>query len=123
MGLISRVSSRTYRYKIMCILVRTAGPNKVIVISGLGYSLPKFQKGGRVFQIPCIHQVSKLRINVMTIQITSTDVNCENGVPVTIEGVIQAKLNADTDETLQLACQHFLDMKEREIIAILSETL
>ena len=107
----------------MCILVRTAGPNKVIVVSGVGYSQPKFQKGGRVFQIPCIHQVSKLRINVMTIQLTSVDVNCENGVPVTIEGVVQTKLNADTDETLALACTHFLDMKEREIINILSETL
>ena len=107
----------------MCIIVRTAGPNKVIVISGVGYSTPKFQKGGRVFQIPCLHTVSKLRINVMTIQLISRDVNCENGVPVTIEGVVQAKLNADNDETLNLACTHFLDMREREIIDILSETL
>ena len=59
----------------------------------------------------------------MTIQLISRDVNCENGVPVTIEGVVQAKLNADNDETLNLACTHFLDMREREIIDILSETL
>ena len=107
----------------MCLLVRTAGPNKVLVISGFGYSQPRYQKGGRVFQIPCLHTVSKLRINVMTICISSQDVNCSNGVPVSIEGVGQGKLNAENDESLHLACTHFLGMRESEINNILSETL
>jgi len=107
----------------MCLIVRTAGPNKVLVIYGLGYDKPAFLRGGRVFQIPCFHTVEKLRLNLMTIHIQSHDVNCETGVPINVDGVAQVKVNADSDDTLQLACTHFLGMKERQMVAVISETL
>lgn len=107
----------------MCILARTAGPNKVLVIYGLGYSKPAYYKGGRVFQIPCLHTVEKLRLNLMTINIESMGVNCITGVPINVEGIAQVKVNADSDDTLQLAFTHFLGMKERQMVSILSETL
>lgn len=107
----------------MCLLFRTCGPNKVMVISGVGYSKPGVVKGGRVFQVPCFHTVSKIKLNVMTTNITSRNVNCANGVQITIQGVAQCKINAETSEALDLAIQHFIGMKEANINQILTETL
>ena len=105
------------------IVPRTAGPNKLLIISGFGYSKPHIQKGGRVFQIPCLQQVNHLKLNLMTINITSDNVNCSNGVALSIDAVAQVKVNGDTDAALQLAVQNFLGMKEHEIVSILNETL
>lgn len=105
------------------LIPRTAGPNQLLVISGFGYSNPRVQKGGRVWQIPCFHQVQKMKLNLMTVNIMSKDVNCENGVMMTIDGIAQCKVNSETTQTLELACQHFLGMKEQQINSILNETL
>lgn len=107
----------------MCLLVSNSGPNKVLVVSGVGYDQPAFIKGGRVFWIPCFHKVSKLKLNIMTISVTSENVNSSSGVPVNIEGVAQVKVNADNDDNLQMACTHFLGMKERDINQVINETL
>merc|ERR1712071_390055 len=42
---------------------------------------------------------------------------------ISIDGVAQVKVNADTDASLQLAVQNFLGMKEQQIVSILNETL
>ena len=76
-----------------------------------------------MFQIPCFHQVNRLKLNLMTINITSNNVNCINGVAISIDGVAQVKVNADTDASLQLAVQNFLGMKEHQINGIMNETL
>ena len=107
----------------MCLLVRTCGPQKTMVISGVGYSRPKCIRGGRVFQIPCFHTVSKLRMNIMTLQVHSVDVNCATGVNITLNGVAQVKINGADKGNLNLACQHFLDMKEDEMNEILTRTM
>ena len=105
------------------LIPRTAGPNQLIVISGFGYSKPHTQKGGRVWQIPCFHQVQKMKLNLMTIQIVSKNVNCTNGVAISIDGIAQCKVNSDTSATMDLACQHFLGLKEHKVNSVLNETL
>lgn len=105
------------------ILVRKCGPNKAMVKSGVCYSKPKIVKGGRVFQVVCFHTVQRLKLNLMTIEVYSRNVNCSNGVRLTCTGVAQCKINAETDESLQLACRNFLGMKEDKIKTILNETL
>ena len=51
----------------------------------------------------------------MTINIMSRDVNCKSGVMMTIDGIAQCKVNSESQQTLDLACQHFLGMKEDQI--------
>ena len=91
--------------------------------SGFGYSKPRAQKGGRVWQIPCFHQVQKMKLNLMTIQIVSKNVNCTNGVAISIDGIAQCKVNSDSPQTMDLACQHFLGLKEHKVNSVLNETL
>jgi len=105
------------------IVPRTAGPNQLLVISGFGYSKPHSQKGGRVWQIPCFHQVQKMKLNLMTIQIRSLNVNCTNGVAISIDGIAQCKVNSESTQTMNLACQHFLGLKENAVNTVLNETL
>lgn len=107
----------------MCLLFRTCGPNQVMVISGVGYSKPFITKGGRVFQIPCFHTVSKLKLNVMTILVNSMNVNCSNGVQLSIYGVAQVKINAENADAIDMAIQHFLGLKEKAINSIITETM
>merc|ERR1712110_922154 len=65
----------------------------------------------------------RLRLNLMTINITSNNVNCTNGVAISIDGIAQCKINSDSDQTLELAVQHFLGMKEDKMRDILNQTL
>merc|ERR1711988_35634 len=59
----------------------------------------------------------------MTIQIVSKNVNCTNGVAISIDGIAQCKVNSDTSATMDLACQHFLGLKEHKVNSVLNETL
>merc|ERR1712156_730718 len=59
----------------------------------------------------------------MTIQIVSKNVNCTNGVAISIDGIAQCKVNSDTSATMDLACQHFLGLKEHKVNGVLNETL
>ena len=105
------------------IIPRSCGPNKVIVMSGVCHSEPLIVKGGRVFQIPCVHTVDKLKLNILTIEVNSNGVNCDNGVMLDVQGVAQVKINAEDPESLRLACTNFIGMKEAKINNILTETM
>jgi len=62
-------------------------------------------------------------MNIMTLQVHSIDVNCATGVNITLNGVAQVKINGVDKGNLNLACQHFLDMKEDEMTEILTRTM
>jgi len=106
----------------MCcfLIVRTAGPHQALVKSGVFHSKTVIVKGGRVFQIPCLQTVRRLKLHVMTINIRSTDVNCTNGVQVSVDGVAQVKVNSSN---IEAACENFLGMKEAQMINTISETM
>ena len=64
-----------------------------------------------------------MKLNLMTIQIRSQNVNCTNGVAISIDGIAQCKVNSESTQTMNLACQHFLGLKENAVNTVLNETL
>ena len=59
----------------------------------------------------------------MTINIVSVDVNCSNGVQLTVHGVAQVKVNADNEQMIDKAVENFLGLKEMAINNIITETM
>jgi flotillin len=110
--------------------VQKAGPNEVLVISGMehrnaqtGEREPyKIVKGGRAFIWPVLQRVDKLSLEIMTIEITTDDVYTRMGVPVTLEGVAQIKVASD-DVSIRTAAERFLSKSRAEIINVAHETL
>merc|ERR1711981_1029270 len=59
----------------------------------------------------------------MTINVESSNVNCVNGVHVSVSGVAQCKINAETDASLHIACENFLGMPEHRVNEVINQTM
>jgi flotillin len=59
----------------------------------------------------------------MTLQIQSEHVYTQHGVPVTVTGIAQVKVQGQNIDMLQAACQQFIGKKEENIRRIAHETL
>ncbi|CAG7659311.1 unnamed protein product [Allacma fusca] len=102
----------------------TCGPNQALVISGCCHSKPLLVPGGRTFVWPMIQQVQELPLKTMTLQVESPKVYTCQGVPITVTGIAQVKIQGQNEEMLLNACEQFLGksgIKEIEKVAL--ETL
>lgn len=72
---------------------------------------------------PCFQQIQRISLNTMTLQIQSDHVYTQHGVPVTVTGIAQVKVQGQNHEMLQAACQQFIGKKEEDIRRIAHETL
>ncbi|KAJ3609026.1 hypothetical protein NHX12_023553 [Muraenolepis orangiensis] len=89
----------------------TCGPNEAMVVSGFCRSPPLMIAGGRVFVLPCVQQLQ------------SDKVYTRHGVPVSVTGIAQMKIQGQNKEMLAAACQMFMGKSEGEIAHIALETL
>lgn len=101
----------------------TCGPNEAIIVSGCCHASPVIRAGGRVFVWPLFHRVQRLSLNTMTLNIESAKVYSSEGVPVTIKGVAQVKIQGNDLTALKSAGEMFLDKTEDEIMDIARATL
>uniref|UniRef100_A0A671P3S1 Flotillin n=1 Tax=Sinocyclocheilus anshuiensis TaxID=1608454 RepID=A0A671P3S1_9TELE len=101
----------------------TCGPNEAMVVSGCGRSPPLMIAGGRVFVFPCIQQIQRISLNTLTLNVKSDKVYTRHGVPISVTGIAQVKIQGQNKEMLAAACQMFLGMSEVEIAQIALETL
>lgn len=101
----------------------TCGPNEAIIVSGCCHSNPTIRAGGRVFVWPLFHRIQRLSLNTMTINVESPKVHSEGGVPVTVKGVAQVKIQGKDLASLRAASEMFLDKTEEEIMDIAKATL
>ncbi|CAH8431844.1 unnamed protein product [Schistosoma margrebowiei] len=62
-------------------------------------------------------------LNTMTLIIESPRIYTQLGVPITVTGVAQVKINGSNQEMLAAACEQFLGKSENEIREIAQETL
>ncbi|KAL8213049.1 UNVERIFIED_CONTAM: hypothetical protein K2H54_060414, partial [Gekko kuhli] len=101
----------------------TCGPNEAMVVSGFCRSPPVMIAGGRVFVMPCIQQIQRISLNTLTLNVKSEKVYTRHGVPISVTGIAQVKIQGQNKEMLSAACQMFLGKTESEIAQIALETL
>uniref|UniRef100_A0A3B4YUU2 Flotillin n=1 Tax=Seriola lalandi dorsalis TaxID=1841481 RepID=A0A3B4YUU2_SERLL len=101
----------------------TCGPNEAMVVSGFGRSPPLMIAGGRVFVFPCIQQIQRITLNTLTLNVKSDKVYTRHGVPISVTGIAQVKIQGQNKEMLATACQMFMGKSEPEIAQIALETL
>ena len=130
----------------------TCAPSEAIVISGrrnvlhiarlmgapgMGMSRPKLISGGRAWVWPCFQKVQRcvarqrviplthdsLSLNVHTIVVQSDHIYTKLGVPVSVTGIAQIKIESNNREMLHTACKQFLGRTQAEIEYVALETL
>lgn len=101
----------------------TCGPNEAMVVSGCGHERPLLISGGRVFVWSGLQKVQKISLNVMQLNVESHKVYTVQGVPISVTGIAQVKVQGQNEEMLHAACQQFLGKSEDEIRKIALETL
>ncbi|XP_071312391.1 flotillin-1-like [Agelaius tricolor] len=101
----------------------TCGPNEAMVVSGFCRSPPVMVAGGRVLVIPCLQQIQRISLNTLTLPVRSEKVYTRHGVPISVTGIAQVKIQGQNKEMLAAACQMFLGKSESEIGQIALETL
>jgi len=102
----------------------TCGPNEALVISGVCHgNTPNAIVGGRAIVVPCLQRVQRIPLGIMTLIIESPRVYTSQGVPISVTGVAQVKINGSNDEMLRAAAEQFGDKDVDEISYIARETL
>ncbi|KAJ8922360.1 hypothetical protein NQ315_004303 [Exocentrus adspersus] len=101
----------------------TCGPNEALVISGCCYSKPLLVPGGRAFIWPSIQRIQRISLNTMTLIVDSPTVYTSQGVPISVTGIAQVKIQGQNEEMLLAACEQFLGKSEHEIQHIALVTL
>ncbi|XP_063853620.1 flotillin-1-like isoform X9 [Scylla paramamosain] len=102
----------------------TCGPNEALVISGCCYQgKPLTVVGGRAFVWPCIQRLQRISLNVMTLNVESPRVYTSQGVPISVTGIAQVKVQGQYEEMLLAACEQFLGKTEHEVQQVALETL
>nr|CAH7763334.1 unnamed protein product [Callosobruchus chinensis] len=101
----------------------TCGPNEALVISGCCHSKPLLIPGGRAFVWPFIQRIQRISLNTMTLIVDSPTVYTSQGVPISVTGIAQVKIQGQNAEMLLNACEQFLGKKESEIQHIALVTL
>ncbi|XP_013411695.1 flotillin-1 isoform X3 [Lingula anatina] len=101
----------------------TCGPNEAMVVSGCCHGKPSIIPGGRVWVWPCIQQLQRISLNIMTLHIETPQVYTQAGVAISVTGIAQVKIQGANREMLEAACQQFLGKSENEIRSIAQETL
>jgi len=102
----------------------TCGPNEALIISGVCYGgQPNAIVGGRALVCPCLQTVQRISLSIMTLIIQSPNVVSSQGVPISVTGVAQVKINGSSEEMLRAAAEQFGDKSTDEIMHIARETL
>lgn len=65
----------------------------------------------------------RISLNTMTLQVESPMVYTSQGVPISVTGIAQVKIQGQNEEMLITACEQFLGKTEREIQNIALVTL
>ena len=85
---------------------KKVGPNEVLIISGRGVGTTdpgtgqkmrrsfRIVRGGGTFIWPVVERVDRLSLELMTIEVVTTNVYTSQGVPVTVDGVAQGKVGS-----------------------------
>ena len=68
---------------------------------------PKYIVGGRALVFPCVQTIQRLPLNTMTLEVKTPRVYTAQGVPLTVVGVAQVKINGADEVMLSYAAEQF----------------
>jgi len=104
--------------------IATCGPNETLIVSGMCTGgEPTFITGGRAIVFPCVQTVQRIPLNTMTLEVRSQRVYTEKGVPISVIGTAQVKINGENTEMLEKAAEQFGGKHADEITRICLETM
>ena len=96
----------------------------LISILGVFHGLnPAMIVGGRAVVFPCIQTVQKLKLSTITLLTVTPKVYTQQGVPLSLTGVAQVKINGKNPEMLKAAAEQFGDKDEEDISTVAKLTL
>ena len=72
---------------------------------------------------PCIQTVQRIPLNTMTLEVHSPRVYTSQGVPISVIGTAQVKINGSSEQMLQFAAEQFGGKPPHEILRICLETM
>jgi flotillin len=113
---------------------KKVGPNEVLIISGRGAMVQdpatgqrvrrsfRVVRGGGTFIWPIVERVDSLSLELMTIEVVTTNVYTSQGVPVTVDGVAQVKVGSDAVSMIT-AAEQFLSKSTAQIQNVALQTL
>jgi len=84
---------------------------------------PSFITGGRALVFPCIQTVQRIPLNTMTLEVNSPRVYTMQGVPISVIGTAQVKINGANESMLEFAAEQFGGKPPYEILKICLETM
>ncbi|RMX37179.1 hypothetical protein pdam_00010670 [Pocillopora damicornis] len=105
------------------VFFETCGPNEAMVVSGVCHRKSALVSGGRIFVWPFIQKLQKISLNTMTLNVESPRVYTRHGVPISVTGIAQVKIQGQNQEMLYAACQQFLGKTQEQVRAVALETL
>ncbi len=103
------------------------GPNEVLIVSGRkGVYMDPFGKkkveknfriyhGGGTFVLPVREKVSKMSVELMTLEIRTPEFFTKFGVPIVVDGIAQIKVRSDDPISTITAAEMFLSKKPDEM--------
>lgn len=101
----------------------TCGPNEAMVAYGCCLRKPKLIAGGVVFVCSPFQSIQKISLNIMTLIVDSPKVYTSQGVPISVTGIAQIKIEGQNEQMLATACELFLGKSNNQIQKIAHATL
>uniref|UniRef100_A0A8C5MP30 Flotillin n=1 Tax=Leptobrachium leishanense TaxID=445787 RepID=A0A8C5MP30_9ANUR len=84
-------------------------------------SPPVMIAGGRVFVLPCVQKIQRISLNTLTLNVKSEKVYTRHGVPISVTGIAQVKIQGQNKEMLANEVMHIaletLEGHQRAIMA------
>ncbi|XP_063791862.1 flotillin-1-like [Pseudophryne corroboree] len=93
------------------------------LFTGFCRSLPVMITGGRMFVLCGVQRIQRISLNMMTLNVKSEKVYTRHGVPISVTGIAQVKIQGQNKEMLTAACQMFLGKTKKEVAHVALETL
>ncbi len=97
-----------------------AAPNEALVVYGTrGF---RCLHGGGTFVWPVIEQVSRLSLEIMTLDVKTPEVYTSLGVPIIVDGVAQVKVDG-AEDMIRTAAEQFLGKNVNETMNVALQTV
>jgi flotillin len=122
-------------FLINAMLYRKVGPNEVLIISGWGGEIAedpttgerrklgyRIVRGGGRMVLPVLQRADVMSLELMTLDVESSEFYTKQGVPIEVDGVAQIKVRGE-DVSIRTAAEQFLSKRIEDVRFIAHQTV